>query len=179
MQDVDQNLTFCRDSSLLTLLQNVRLLAGKSLAKDAASDAKYFFLTSRVSEAEPVIRQKLTSLDHKIQRLRKEGDIDIYPAMRCWQTPQSPPGIEAKLVQSLDASIPSRDALPPLLELEKIGYLAMNSSNSILYGFGRFTSSTLRHRNSLEGRGDKLENDDIIRSLADMIVEELSIATVR
>ncbi|UQC91093.1 uncharacterized protein CLUP02_16627 [Colletotrichum lupini] len=54
---------------------------------------------------------------------------------------------------------------------------AMNSSNSILYGFGRFTSSTLRHRNSLEDRGDKLENDDIIRSLADMIVEELTIAT--
>ncbi|KAK1524375.1 uncharacterized protein CCOS01_09462 [Colletotrichum costaricense] len=166
MQDVDQNLTFCRDSSLLTLLQNVGLLAGKSLAKDAASDAKYFFLTSRVSEAEPVIRQKLTSLDHKIQRLQKEGDIDIYPAMRCWQTPQSPPGIEAKLVQSLDASIPSRDALPPLLELEKIGYLTV-------------VSVSAHTMNSLEGRVDKLENDDIIRSLADMIVEELSIATVR
>ncbi|KAK0378116.1 hypothetical protein CLIM01_04542 [Colletotrichum limetticola] len=35
---------------------------------------------------EPVIRQKLTALDHKIQRLQKEGDIDIYPAMRALTT---------------------------------------------------------------------------------------------
>ncbi|KXH39570.1 hypothetical protein CSIM01_06625 [Colletotrichum simmondsii] len=35
---------------------------------------------------EPVIRQKLTALDHKIQRLLKEGDIDIYPAMRALTT---------------------------------------------------------------------------------------------
>ncbi|KXH50905.1 hypothetical protein CNYM01_03359 [Colletotrichum nymphaeae SA-01] len=35
---------------------------------------------------EPVIRQKLTTLDDKIERLLKEGDIDIYPAMRALTT---------------------------------------------------------------------------------------------
>lgn len=58
-QDADLNLTFCRDSSFLTLLQNVRLLAGKTLGSCTLVD------TPRQSPSEPGLSDSSAAISNE------------------------------------------------------------------------------------------------------------------
>ncbi|KXH50908.1 fungal specific transcription factor domain-containing protein [Colletotrichum nymphaeae SA-01] len=59
VQDADLNLTFCRDSSLLTLLQNVRLLAGKTLGSCTLVD------TPRQPPSEPGLSDSSAAISNE------------------------------------------------------------------------------------------------------------------
>ncbi|GJC84067.1 cytochrome P450 monooxygenase sdnE [Colletotrichum liriopes] len=113
-------------------LQNhvhLKNFCSRSVAQYAADSVQYWKESEKTQGEQTVLLDVLSGIppadmaSEAIDIIIAGADTTASSATVAIMEILTHPHIEAKLVQDLDASMPSRGDLPPLLELEKIAYL--------------------------------------------------------